>query len=559
MDIHSHGRQSMELSSFKSLSKRITLLVFWIFIVICLVITATLAVYSHSLNFTVNQGSHEKIALISILVIEFALGGLAFILVILRFLNDHIWRPLLSLNEAIISISNKNLYARAAHHHPIGEMEVLFKNFNIMTEALNKLIEESYSIIWSDIITNLPNRDRILIDIERTEKPSLILANIDFFKEINDCYGNKIGDMILKETAYRFKKMQGELKYRLYRMPADEFALLFDCDIDRESLIDIVKLLSNIINERPFYLSGHEINVRVTFGIALGGEIREKEITEGKWRKLATNADMALKRAKRLQKNFIIFDESMEIIKEYENNIIWKQKLKDAIYNHRIIPFFQPIVNNVNGKIEKYETLVRLIDKQGSIVHPHNFLDLAKKSHLYDNITKAMITKSFAVFENLNYEFSINLTVNDILDEEINNFIKQELKKNKPIAKRLVFEILESEGIENYKEVMVFIEEVKGLGCKIAIDDFGSGYSNFEHIMRLDVDYIKICSSLIKNLANDRNSQIITKTIVNFAKELGLKTISEYVHSREVYEKGVELGVDYSQGFYFGEPKEFLV
>ncbi len=552
MDNHSLKRQLMGLSSFKSLSKRIVLLIFGVYIILSLVIAVTFIVYNRIQD-------HSPLLSIALIITEIVLGSAVLIAAMLKILRDKIWHPLSSLNDAIISISNKNLYARANHYNPVGEMAILYRNFNQMADTLKNFIEESSSVIWTDIITNLPNRDRILIDIERTEKPSLILANIDFFKEINDCYGNKIGDLILKETSHRLKKMQEELDYRLYRMPADEFALLFDCDICRESLIDIVKLLSNIINERPFIMNGHEINVRVTFGIALGDDICNDEITEGKWRKLATNADMALKRAKRLQKNFIIFDESMEITKEYENNIMWKQKLKDAIHNQRIIPFFQPIVNNFNGKIEKYETLVRLIDKQGTIIHPNNFLDLAKKSHLYDNITKAMITGSFAMFENLNYEFSINLTVNDILDEDINKFIKDELKKNKNTAGRVVFEILESEGIENYKEVMVFIEEVKDLGCKIAIDDFGSGYSNFEHIMRLDVDYIKIDSSLIKNLPYDKNSQIITRTIVNFAKELELKTISEYVHSREVYEKGVELGVDYSQGFYFGEPKEFLV
>ena len=476
MDSHSHGRQLMGLSSLKSLSKRIVLLIFGVYIVLSLLIAGTFLFYNR-LPF------HGLFTLFTLVIIELVLGGAVIAAAILKVLNDKIWLPLSNLNEAIVSLSNKNFYARANHYIPHGEIAILYKNFNHMAETLNTLIEESSSVIWTDIITNLPNRDRILIDIERTEKPSLILANIDFFKEINDCYGNTIGDLILKETAYRLKRMQGDLNFRLYRMPADEFALLFDCEICRESLVDIVKLLSNIINERPFNINGHEINVRVTFGIALGDDIREEEITVGKWRKLATNADMALKRAKRLQKNFIIFDESMEITKEYENNIMWKQKLKDAIHNKRIVPFFQPIVNNFNGKIEKYESLVRLIDKQGSVIHPHNFLDLAKKSHLYDNITKAMVLGAFSRFENLNYEFSINLTVNDILDEEINKFIKTELNKNKDIASRAVFEILESEGIENYKEVMLFIEEVKELGCKIAIDDFGSGYSNFEHIM----------------------------------------------------------------------------
>nr|WP_297890535.1 EAL domain-containing protein [Sulfurihydrogenibium sp.] len=123
----------------------------------------------------------------------------------------------------------------------------------------------------------------------------------------------------------------------------------------------------------------------------------------------------------------------------------------------------------------------------------------------------------------------------------------------------MTFEILESEGIENYEDVSGFIKEVKSYGSKIAIDDFGSGYSNFAHMLKLDVDYLKIDSSLIKNIHQDKNSQIIVQTIVGFAKKLGIKTIAEFVHNREVFEKVRELGVDYSQGYYIGEPKPEIV
>jgi c-di-GMP phosphodiesterase len=249
----------------------------------------------------------------------------------------------------------------------------------------------------------------------------------------------------------------------------------------------------------------------------------------------------------------------MEIPKEYENNIIWKEKLKEAIQENRIIAFFQPIINNRTGKIEKYETLVRMVDDNGNIIAPHYFLDIAKKTHLYGDITRIMMDRSFDAFKNNEYEFSINLTIKDILDDEINYNIQKKIKDNHNLSKRLVFEVLESEGIENYKEVITFIQSVKQAGCKIAIDDFGSGYSNFDHIMRLDVDYIKIDSSLIKNIDKDFNAQIITKTIANFSKELGLKTISEFVHSKEVYEKAVGLGVDYSQGNYFGEARDVIL
>lgn len=140
-----------------------------------------------------------------------------------------------------------------------------------------------------------------------------------------------------------------------------------------------------------------------------------------------------------------------------------------------------------------------------------------------------------------------------MLDPVTSRHIYERLAEYKGKIK-VTFEILESEKIESYDEVGAFIDTVKSLGAKISIDDFGSGYSNFEHILRLNVDYIKIDSSMIKNIDSDKNSQIIVETIVGFAKKLDIKTIAEYVHTEEVYNKVKELGVDMSQGFYFAPP-----
>ena len=122
------------------------------------------------------------------------------------------------------------------------------------------------------------------------------------------------------------------------------------------------------------------------------------------------------------------------------------------------------------------------------------------------------------------------------------------------VHERIVFEILEDESIKNYNLLIKFVDEVKKLGCKVAIDDFGSGYSNFEHLLKMNVDYLKIDSSLIKNVAKDENSYKITKTIIEFAKNLNLKTIAEYVENVEIFSIIKELGADYSQGYYFSAP-----
>lgn len=489
--------------------------------------------------------------------VYFLVVGLLITFMVLLLVRKMVLNPILELDEAVSHFTESD-FTKRARINSHDEIADLGEHFNRMADSVQVYSEKLLQQLYTDPVTGIANRRKILVDIEETIHPTLILANIDSFKEVNDFYGNRFGDLILKELTLRLKATQFEMDYRLYRMSGDEFALLFDRELNYVEVERIIRKIGNDINNRPFVLCGDEVHVSCTFGAASGEHIEDEEIQEGKWRRLATRADMALREAKTNQKLFIIYDPSMQIPKRYEQNIIWKERLKEAIEHHQIVPYFQPIINNRSGRVEKFECLVRMIDSKGNVYAPHNFLDVAKRTHHYGEITRRMIEQSFRVFQNHEYEFSINLTVKDILEEEINHSIKSQIKENHRYANRLVFEILESEGIENYEDVKRFIDEVKDIGCKIAIDDFGSGYSNFGHMLELDIDYIKIDASLIRNIDSDPSAQVITKTIVNFSKELGLKTISEFVHSREVYEKAVGLGVDYSQGYYFGSPARDL-
>ena len=135
--------------------------------------------------------------------------------------------------------------------------------------------------------------------------------------------------------------------------------------------------------------------------------------------------------------------------------------------------------------------------------------------------------------------------------------IKQHIRSYN-IGKQVIFEILESDSIENYDLVSDFISQMKALGCKIAIDDFGVGYSNFQHLLKLQIDYLKIDASLIKNIHKDKNSAIIVESIVNFSRKLHIKTIAEFVHSKAVSDKVKSLKVDYIQGYYLGKPTSRL-
>ena len=156
-----------------------------------------------------------------------------------------------------------------------------------------------------------------------------------------------------------------------------------------------------------------------------------------------------------------------------------------------------------------------------------------------------------------NCDISVNLSIEDISNDETIAFIHEQLKKYS-VANLIIFEILESENITDYEKIITFIDNVQSLGCRIAIDDFGSGYSNFAYLLRLKPNYIKIDGSSVKNINKDKNSFLITKTINNFAHSLGIKTIAEFVHSQEVFDIVKEMGVDEFQGYYFSAPKEEL-
>ncbi|MCJ7766629.1 MAG: EAL domain-containing protein, partial [Thiovulaceae bacterium] len=168
--------------------------------------------------------------------------------------------------------------------------------------------------------------------------------------------------------------------------------------------------------------------------------------------------------------------------------------------------------------------------------------------------TSIMVEKSCRHFRDKPDHFSVNLSVDDMIDSDTVSFIKKQITAHN-VAGRIIFEILESDGIENYPEIRSFIEEMQELGCQFAIDDFGSGYSNFEHLLQLRIDYIKIDGSLIRNLHTDSSALSIIEAIVLFAHKRKLICIAEFVHNVEVYEIVKELGIERSQGFYLGEPR----
>lgn len=400
-------------------------------------------------------------------------------------------------------------------------------------EKTKQLISQSFE----DPLTELPNRHRLQYDMDRYSYHALIIINLHNFREINDFFGFSIGDNLLRQMGHWLKT----LDLNPYRLSGDEFAILIDEELTQEALEELSQRLLNRLIDHPFSVGEETVSLSITIGIDAEPEIS------------LTHADIALHQAKESSNHIAFYSSENHVEKQYQANIALTSTIHKALNAGRITCFYQPIVSTQTGRIEKYETLVRMIDESANIIPPLDFLKTAQKTRLYPQITRTVIEHACNTFKDRNEEFSVNLSIRDIEDHNTVRFIEEMIVKT-DTSHRIVFEILESEGIDNFDTVIQFIHRMKSLGAKIAIDDYGTGYSSLENILRLDIDYLKIDGSLIRNINENPKHAIVLESIADFASKLGIKTIAEFVSSEELFQHVKTIGITYSQGYYTGKP-----
>ena len=425
-----------------------------------------------------------------------------------------------------------------------GEIIEFIAARNDVTELVEKR-QELQTLLTTDTLTGLPNRFQMLQDLAKLDCASIILIDILDFADINDFFGIESGDQVLSEFSHRVQQECVGKPLQLYRLHGDQLALLLQDSCQLSELESLAKQLIERIGHTPFLIMGGEIAVHVTCGIAWN---LKNPLLE---------ADIALKQAKNNRWDYVINKESTDTWEELKKSHDCAIKIKNALQDNRIVAYYQPMVNAGSGKIEKYECLVRIIEKDGSIISPFFFLGTAKKARIYTRITRAVIDHACNTFVGSSYDFSVNLSTEDILDPDVVEYLKTRLRETS-LAKRAILEILETEGFENYDQVVIFIKEMKEMGCRIAIDDFGSGYSNYERLLNLQVDYLKIDGSIVKKITTDDISLTIVEAIVAVAKKLEIQTVAEFVFDKQTAELATSLGVDYLQGYYFSEPLESI-
>ncbi|MGJ7457037.1 EAL domain-containing protein [Halomonas sp. RA08-2] len=405
--------------------------------------------------------------------------------------------------------------------------------------------------LYTDPLTGLPNRARLLADLEGHKPGALVLVNVDGFKQFNGVFGQACGDQVIRHMAALLADALEGPEWRgsrLYRMPADEQAIWLPGRLSPASLVQRLATLQAAVGSSRLTWRGQELALHATLGLAATWQLEEEDREA-----LISAAGMALRQAREQQLGSRIHDPGMGVREGYEQNLAWANRLTAALEEGRIVAYFQPILELASGRITKHECLIRLIDEQGEAMNPGQFLEVSRRSRLHRRLTLTMLECCLAAMADSDQAFSLNLAAEDLVDPEVCEPLLARVAES-GLGGRLIFEILESHSIDSYAAVSVAIARARAMGVRIAIDDFGTGYANFEHLLRLDVDLLKIDGSLIRHLDHDPQALTLTRGIVRFARELGIETVAEFVHGPEVLVRVRELGIDHAQGACIGMP-----
>jgi len=397
--------------------------------------------------------------------------------------------------------------------------------------------------------------DKILKSKNKDGFRTLFLVDILYMKDLNAIYGydngNYIVSQLLKLLNTTIKQniislLKDINKHNTYIKIKNEYIDVFSIeifeDLDEVYIKKIVDIFLSGIKTNIFYVKRLqvELHIDITIGCSKSND-----------NKLIIYAEKALHNAKLNYLNYSFFDEKFFKYEMLDTSLI--DTIKNNIDKKLVEPYFQIILDNNTDKVHKYESLMRLINKDGVIMTPNTFLLKSKKYRLYPKLMSIMVEKVLDYVYKHKISVSLNFEYHDIIDPIIKaKFI--EIIKEKKIGKYITIEILESEKIQDFNIVREFIKDIREFDVLVAIDDFGTGFSNYEHILELDIDYIKLDGSLIQKL-NETTYYNLVKSIVVFCKKENIKIIAEFVSDLAILRYVKSLGIDYSQGYYIKKPK----
>ncbi|MDB2330475.1 EAL domain-containing protein [Alteromonas sp.] len=413
-----------------------------------------------------------------------------------------------------------------------------------------------------DSLTGLANRREfkrrvellLSVPAENRVNHALCYMDLDQFKVVNDTCGHLAGDELLRQLGFLLQKVVRQTD-AVARLGGDEFAVLLEnCSFDKAH--QITSLIQKEIEDYRFIWEGRSFRIGVSMGLI---QISDKYVDFTEVLKLA---DVACYIAKEKGRNriHVHYDDDKELA-ERQGEMQWVNKVQDAIDENRFKIYAQLIEPLSSNDALHYELLLRMVDVKGELIPPGAFLPPAERYQLIVKVDSWMIENAFTLIrnnpdflENINF-LSINLSGQSLTNDDFLAFITEKLNVLGEQCTKICFEITETAAISNLEQASAFIDGLKVLGCRFALDDFGSGLSSFGYLKNLKVDYLKIDGIFVKDIASDPIDLAMVKAINEIGHVTGMKTIAEFVETKEIRQILSSMGVDYAQGYAVHKPQ----
>ncbi|MCK5663321.1 MAG: EAL domain-containing protein, partial [Thiotrichaceae bacterium] len=433
-----------------------------------------------------------------------------------------------------------------------------------------KKLEKNLSwLINHDSLTSLYNRKRFERELdsalnwakENQANGCLLTIDLDNFKDINDSCTHKVGDIILRKVAKTLstltKQIDSSANAITARLGSDEFALIlrnFDEDaacIFSQRIIKALNSISHLQRQVKFQLSS-------CIGIA-SFSVAENNPTE-----LLSNANYARNQAKCDGRNqYHIFQAEHSHLEQTHHRMLWRERIESALKNSRFVLHFQPILDIQQYKIPHYETLIRMLDENNELMAPGLFIHIAEQFGLIQKIDRFMISSAIAKQGELRRQghdigLTINLSGKAFDDPELFNQINMAIQFNNANPEKLIFEITETGAVSNIISAEKVMSKIQSLGCQFALDDFGIGFSSFNYLRKLPVDYVKIDGSFVNDLANNSDNKVLVQALSEVAIGFNKLTVAEFVDSRKTLDILKQAKINYAQGYFIGKPSEII-
>jgi diguanylate cyclase (GGDEF)-like protein/PAS domain S-box-containing protein/excisionase family DNA binding protein len=413
-----------------------------------------------------------------------------------------------------------------------------------------------------DGLTGLPNRVSLQKALEMAlaegDMGSVVLLDVDHFKYINDNFGHRAGDLLLIAIGGLLRDLVKDENVQVFRLGGDEFALHLPNAL-RGDAAQLGERALSAMRHYKFPVSGQGCLSTLTGSIGVatypfhGADVAT----------LLANVDIAMYQAKDNGRNRVqLHDHNPDDLRGTHKRVHWARELREVLDDNRVILYSQPVIRLSDRTPVHQEILVRILDRNGGMVLPGQFIEVAESLGMAQEIDLRVVSKVIDVLQGPDFRgrktrFFVNLSRTSISDPHwVRRF--QTMLAAAPIDhSQLVFEITETAAMSSVDVTQEFITQMKSMGCRFALDDFGAGFSSFYFLKRFDVDYLKIDGSFVRDLASDNASRLFVRALCDVARGLNKQVVAEWVEDQAVMDILVDMGVQYGQGFLFALPLPF--